>query len=278
MDLQSGPVSIQDMFDVSMLNNLWAMLAGNQFSLSDRRLRHLLNLLRESFHQLDMSGGLLNQLPWLRHVAPDHSGFRQIVHMLNSILDFMQETVKEHQSTLKPGVIRDFIDAFLHEMEENNLKNCSSFTEKQLLVLLMDMFMAGSETTSNTLAFATLFLLQHPDVLELAVKELDSVVEHGKLPSLKDRPRLTFIEAIILETQRLANVAPVTPPHRAKRKTTLNGYTIPKIVPIILLNTFTVSPVCETGGAFHVSEIGTTGVRLPPPRSVAVNRSLLSRF
>ncbi|KAG8289241.1 hypothetical protein J6590_003593 [Homalodisca vitripennis] len=32
----------------------------------------------------------------------------------------------------------------------------------------------------------------------------------------------------------------------------------------------------ETGGEFHVSEIGTTGVRLPPPRSVAVNRSLLS--
>ncbi|KAG8332246.1 hypothetical protein J6590_024440 [Homalodisca vitripennis] len=43
------------------------------------------------------------------------------------------------------------------------------------------------------------------------------------------------------------------------------------------INTFTVSPVCETGGEFHVSEIGTTGVRLPPPRSVAVNRSFLSR-
>ncbi|KAG8262429.1 hypothetical protein J6590_053068 [Homalodisca vitripennis] len=38
-------------------------------------------------------------------------------------------------------------------------------------------------------------------------------------------------------------------------------------------NTFTVSPVCETGGEFHVSEIGITGVRLPPPRSVAVNRA-----
>jgi cytochrome P450 len=62
-------------------------------------------------------------------------------------------------------------------------------SEKQLLMLLLDMFMAGSETTSNTLAFAIFFLLKNPHVQDIASKELKSVVEPGKLPSLNDRSR-----------------------------------------------------------------------------------------
>lgn len=41
--------------------------------------------------------------------------------------------------------------------------------------------------------------------------------------------RLTYIEAILLESQRLGNTAPVTPPHRAKKDTVLNGCIIPKV-------------------------------------------------
>lgn len=42
--------------------------------------------------------------------------------------------------------------------------------------------------------------------------------------------RLTYIEAILLESQRLGNTAPVTPPHRAKKDTVLNGCIIPKVL------------------------------------------------
>ena len=49
--------------------------------------------------------------------------------------------------------------------------------------------MAGAETTSNTLGFAVMFLLRHPDVQRRAQDELDRVVGRGRQPSLLDRPQ-----------------------------------------------------------------------------------------
>lgn len=63
------------------------------------------------------------------------------------------------------------------------------FAEKQLLSLLLDLFMAGAETTSNTLGFAVMFLLRHPEVQRRAQDELDRVVGRGRDPTLQDMPK-----------------------------------------------------------------------------------------
>jgi cytochrome P450 len=52
--------------------------------------------------------------------------------------------------------------------------------------------MAGSETTSNTLGFAVLYMLLHPDVQCRVHDELDSVVGHSRQPTLQDRPRWEY--------------------------------------------------------------------------------------
>jgi len=49
--------------------------------------------------------------------------------------------------------------------------------------------MAGSETTSNTLGFAMLYMLLNPDVQRRAQDELDNVVGRSRQPCLQDRPR-----------------------------------------------------------------------------------------
>jgi len=41
--------------------------------------------------------------------------------------------------------------------------------------------------------------------------------------------RLHYAEAVLLELFRISSVAPVTPPHRATKDTTLKGYFIPKV-------------------------------------------------
>lgn len=52
----------------------------------------------------------------------------------------------------------------------------TSFTEEQLLVLLLDLFMAGSETTSSTLSFIIFLLIKHPDVQTKIYEELEATV------------------------------------------------------------------------------------------------------
>ncbi len=58
---------------------------------------------------------------------------------------------------------RDLIDTHLSEQHKEGADS-SLFSDDQLVLLLMDLFMAGSETTSKTLEWACLFMVKHPEV------------------------------------------------------------------------------------------------------------------
>lgn len=63
------------------------------------------------------------------------------------------------------------------------------FLESQLLAICMDMFMAGSETTSKSLGFGFLYMLLYPEVQKKAQEEIDRVVGRDRMPTLNDRPK-----------------------------------------------------------------------------------------
>ena len=46
----------------------------------------------------------------------------------------------------------------------------------ELMVILSDLFLAGSETTGKTMEWACLFMILHPQVQEKVQKEIDSNV------------------------------------------------------------------------------------------------------
>lgn len=55
--------------------------------------------------------------------------------------------------------------------------------------LLLDLFMAGSETTSNTLGFAMLYMIVYPEVQAKVQAELDEFVGRNRWPTFADRSR-----------------------------------------------------------------------------------------
>ncbi|RZB39555.1 p450 domain containing protein, partial [Asbolus verrucosus] len=69
-------------FDVSVLNVLWAMMAGERFDINDERLLKLLKIIHDAFRLTDMSGGMLNQMPFLRFIAPETCGYNKLVDVL----------------------------------------------------------------------------------------------------------------------------------------------------------------------------------------------------
>lgn len=173
------------------------MLIGNRFPLNDSRLSKLMELVHASFRMLDMSGGILNQMPFVRFLAPKYSGYKDIKLILNEFYTFLkvttfflifinhrlrysmvyekclQESVDEHRDKINDQ--EDFIGAFLMEIEKNR-ESPKSFSEEQLLVVLLDLFLAGSETTSSMLSFVILLLLRHQDVQAKVRAEIDAVI------------------------------------------------------------------------------------------------------
>jgi len=88
------------------------------------------------------------------------------------------------------------------------------------------LFMAGHETTANTLAWAWFLLSQCPEAEEKLHAELDAVLG-GRPPTLRDIRNLPYTQAVIEETLRLYPPVPILP-REALREETFRGERIPK--------------------------------------------------
>lgn len=125
------------------------------------------------------------------------------------------------------GVKNDNKDTLLAqflERRDNNAPNDALTTEKirnELIVL----FMAGHETTANTLAWAWYLISQCPDVEQRLHEEVDSVFASGSA-SFEDFNKLTFTRAIIDETLRLYPPVPILS-REATAEDTIRRRTIP---------------------------------------------------
>jgi cytochrome P450 len=73
------------------------------------------------------------------------------------------------------------------------INSSSQFTKSQLLVVCDDLFSAGAESTSNTIAFAILYMILYPDVQVKVQTELDNVVGRDRFPGWGDSARLVMI-------------------------------------------------------------------------------------
>ena len=56
---------------------------------------------------------------------------------------------------------------------------------EQMMGVIIDLFVAGTETTGNSLGFALVYMIHHPDVQTKVQEEIDAVL-HGNPPSLAD--------------------------------------------------------------------------------------------
>ncbi|XP_058805600.1 methyl farnesoate epoxidase-like [Phymastichus coffea] len=232
----AGPVPVQRAFDVAVLNSLWWMFAGHRFEHADRTLHDILRVVHEIFRLSDTVGGLMSHMPFLRHLAPGLTGYNEFMANMRRLWVFLEREIAEHEANMSGQPPRDLIDAFLVEIQRRGRSEPDSiFDRDNLLILCLDLFLAGSKTTSDTLVNVFAFLALQPHWLRELQDQLDSVVGRHRPPSLADLPALPKLEAFLAEAQRTLVMAPLGIPHRAVADVTLAGYSIPKDT-VVLLN------------------------------------------
>jgi cytochrome P450 len=106
-------------------------------------------------------------------------------------------------------------------------------TDENLTWCVSHLFVAGTETTSTTIKWALLLLLHHPHVQDKCFQEIRDVIGTSRTPTMADRPKMTYLEAFIMEVLRFADIAPMSVPHATADDVTLRGYVIPKDAMII---------------------------------------------
>ena len=92
----------------------------------------------------------------------------------------------------------DLLSMLLHAQDEESGRK---MTDAQLRDEAMTLFMAGHETTANTLAWVFYVLANHPEVEAKLHAELKTVLG-GRPPTFADLPRLPYTGMVVTETLR----------------------------------------------------------------------------
>lgn len=86
-----------------------------------------------------------------------------------------------------------------------------------------------------------LAMVLHPQVQLKAREEIDHVVGDNRLPTVRDRENLPYVEAVLKEVFRFHPIAPMGLPHLVTEDDVYEGYLIPKGA-IIVPNIWSVCP------------------------------------
>ncbi|NXT91927.1 CP2U1 protein, partial [Anhinga rufa] len=207
-------------------NVICSMAFGRRFNYEDVEFKTMLkNMSRALELSVNSYMILVNICPWLYYLP--FGPFWELRRTELDITAFLKKIIVQHRDTLDAANPRDFIDMyFIHAEEEKNKE--SSFNEDYLFFIIGDLFIAGTDTTSNTLLWCLLYMSLYPEVQEKVHAEIEAVLGRDKVPSLTHKAQMPFTEATIMEVQRMTTVVPLSIPRMASETAVLQGYTIPK--------------------------------------------------
>ncbi|XP_013413870.1 cytochrome P450 2J5 [Lingula anatina] len=206
-------------------NIICSITFGDRFQYTDKQFVKLLDSLAR-FFRTNALALPENAFPILRFILPSSQG-EDMIRIQNDIRDFVREQVEKHKETFDPDNIRDIVDLYL-QVSDNEKRQTKAFSNESMVRAIVDLFSAGTETTSLSTTWAILFLVCYPEIQRELHKEIMQVIGNGRRPSLQDKPHLPYVQAFISEMMRVVNVASITVPHVTQDKVELCGYVIPK--------------------------------------------------
>ncbi|KAK6251209.1 hypothetical protein SCA6_005214 [Theobroma cacao] len=130
----------------------------------------------------------------------------------------------------------DFLDTLLNISEDKN----EELDRNLIKHLLLDLFTAGTETTSSTFEWVMAELLHTPKVLQEAQRELKQIIGAGNSVEESGIACLPYLQAIVKETLRLHPPVPLLLPRKTEVDYEIHNFILPKGAQL-LVNTWAVS-------------------------------------
>ncbi|EMP38283.1 Vitamin D 25-hydroxylase [Chelonia mydas] len=215
---------------VSNITNL--IIFGERFTYEDTEFQHMIEIFSENIELVaSASVFLYNSFPWIG-ILP-FGKHQQLFKNAAEVYNFLLELIERVSKNRKPQSPRHFIDAYLDEMDRSENDPEATYSTKNLIFSVGELIIAGTETTTNVLRWAVLFMALYPNIQGQVHKEIDLVVGPNKTPSLEEKCKMPYTEAVLHEILRFCNIAPLGIFHATSKDTVVRGYSIPEGTTII---------------------------------------------
>ncbi|XP_054825543.1 cytochrome P450 81E8-like [Prosopis cineraria] len=219
-------VELKSKFSEMTFNNIMRMISGKRYLGDDidaadmEEARKFQNIVNE-IPRLGGAGNAGQFLPILRWIDYDNSE-KRLKSFADNVDEFLQGLIDRHRNA---GHTTNTMIDHLLDLQESNPEY---YADQIIKGLISVMIVAGTNTSAIALEWAMSNLLNNPEVLKKAQKEMDTHIGQGRLIEEQDVSKLPYLQNIIYETLRLHPPAPLLVPRESSDDCTVGGYNVPR--------------------------------------------------
>ncbi|KAJ9181462.1 hypothetical protein P3X46_009590 [Hevea brasiliensis] len=172
---------------------------------------------------------LADFLPFLKGLDPQRikkNMERDLGRTMKVLEGFVRQRIEERK-LMKKREGRDFLDALL-EYEGDGKGGPDEISAHRRLIIIVEIFFAGTETTSRTIEWVMVELFRHPESMRRVKEELNRIVGPKRKVGESDIDELPYLQAVIKESMRLHTILPFLVPRNTLQDTNFMGFDIPK--------------------------------------------------
>ncbi|GKV26280.1 hypothetical protein SLEP1_g35613 [Rubroshorea leprosula] len=219
------PVVVPEMLTYAMANMIGQVILSRRVFVTKGSES---NEFKDMVVELMTSAGFFNIGDFIPSIAwMDLQGIERGMKKLHRRWDvLLTQMMKEHSATAherrgKP----DFLDIVMANADSKSDEEKLSLTN--IKALLLNLFTAGTDTSSSVIEWALAEMLLNPNILKRAHDEMDQVIGRNRRLEESDIPKLSYLQAICKETFRKHPSTPLNLPRVSTEACEINGYYIP---------------------------------------------------
>ena len=160
------PLDVSRFFNITALASLWRLISGESLKIDDPKIKNLLKKVKLVTEEAgNPLVAITENFPFVFKFL-NKVGIFVILKCIHEVVEFCKEPIESSKvQDIDGDNPLTFIEAMLHKIQTtSDVTNPlhGETGELNLLNVLIDFFFAGSDTTSNTLNWAMLFMITHP--------------------------------------------------------------------------------------------------------------------
>lgn len=227
--LPKGPQIIDSRkpFFYLLYNVIGVSVYGTDLTEGDKDIRRL-EAIDNLFLEVAPNGLPSDIAPWLAFLY--HGREKKIESLFEEFREIVGKLFTKAEATYVAGKTENFTHAMIAAREEairEEKGDAEYLTKGNMVQVVLNIFGAATDTSAGELQWLFLMLAKEPSIQEKIQKEIEDTI--GSTPPVyRDRARLPYTVACLLEALRFRPIAPLGLPHKASIETKVGDLVIPK--------------------------------------------------
>ncbi|XP_050209335.2 cytochrome P450 705A22-like [Mercurialis annua] len=219
-----------------MNNAICRMVMSNRCSGEDDEAQRVRKLVIESFDLTvkaaiaTMVGPLKRLVSWWNREKLE-GVLREFDNLFEKIMKEHEEVRVKRSDNGDEKEDRDLMDILLNIYYDKNTE--CKISRNQIKAFILDLFIAGTDTSANTMQWVMAELINNPHIFKKLRHEIDSIVGSNTRVQESDISNLHYLQAVVKESMRLHPAAPAIP-RECREDCQVSGFDIPKGTAVII--------------------------------------------